>query len=283
MIIFVLTVFGLCFGSFINALVWRIYLLESNKNNSKHKRKRSPKDYSVIHGRSMCVYCEHDLSWKDLIPVFSWVSLSGRCRYCGHRISWQYPAVELVTALLFIASYIAWPEKIDFNFLSIFIFASWIFTLIGLVSLIVYDLKWMILPNKIVYPLIFLNIFTFFIEYLQNASTNTLINFIFSVVVASGIFWLIFQLSNGQWIGGGDVKLGILIGVLVADPYKAFMIIFLASTLGSLYSMPGVFLNKFDGKSKIPFGPFLIVATIVVYFYGSLAIEWYKSVALGIV
>lgn len=93
--IVVLLFLGLAFGSFINALVWRLR-----------------EGMSVARGRSMCVHCRHTLSWYDLIPVFSWIALGGKCRYCQRRISFQYPLVELATAAGWVASYTYWPREL---------------------------------------------------------------------------------------------------------------------------------------------------------------------------
>src|SRR5438105_4077844 len=83
---------GLAFGSFINALVWRIH---------------EKKDW--VRQRSQCPHCGHKLAAKDLVPVISWLALRGRCRYCGKPISLQYPLVELAMAAVFISSYYFWP------------------------------------------------------------------------------------------------------------------------------------------------------------------------------
>src|SRR3954465_436221 len=107
MIIAVLVVLGLCLGSFVNALVWRLH--EQEEGGSK---KAAAKKLSIIKGRSMCPHCKHALKPIDLIPVISWLSLRGKCRYCSKPISIQYPIVELSTALLFVVSYIWWPEPL---------------------------------------------------------------------------------------------------------------------------------------------------------------------------
>ena len=95
MIVLILFVFGLIFGSFVNAYVWRF-----------KKRK------NWVSERSICPNCKHVLRAKDLVPVLSWLSLRGKCRYCKKPISAQYPAVELFTALLFALSYAFWPYSL---------------------------------------------------------------------------------------------------------------------------------------------------------------------------
>lgn len=282
MIIFILGVIGLCLGSFVNALVWRIWVQSEESKTAKTNTKKAKKvDYSILHGRSMCVHCKHELSWVDLVPLASWIALRGKCRYCKKAISWQYPLVELLTALLFVASYIFWPTGLT-SFLDIANFASWLILLVGFVALAVYDIRWMILPNRLVYPMIVLASVLALVNVASGDSSvvSAALNCISSIMIAGGVFYLIFQLSNGNWIGGGDVKLGILIGLVVQDPYKAFMTLFLASILGTLIAVPSLLLGKMNSRSKLPFGPFLIIATIIIYLFGSSIIAWYKREVL---
>lgn len=144
MIIAVLVVWGLCLGSFVNALVWRLH--------EQAKKQKKETTLSITKGRSMCPHCRHNLSWRDLIPVFSWLRLRGKCRYCKKPISGQYPLVELMTATLFVGSYLFWPLDLqavgDWTH-----FGLWLVILTGFMALLVYDLKWMLLPNRIMYPL----------------------------------------------------------------------------------------------------------------------------------
>jgi prepilin signal peptidase PulO-like enzyme (type II secretory pathway) len=123
MIIVFLCGLGLIFGSFVNALVWRLAKQEGldagEPTPKKPKAKTSAKksvattDYSITTGRSMCPQCHHTLAAKDLVPVLSWLSLRGKCRYCGQPISRQYPLVELLTGLLFMVFYLGWPFSLS--------------------------------------------------------------------------------------------------------------------------------------------------------------------------
>ncbi len=275
MIIAVLTVFGLCLGSFVNALVWRVH------EQTKSSRKRA-KELSIMHGRSMCVHCHHELAWYDLLPGISWLLLGGKCRYCHKPISWQYPVVELLTASLFISSYIFWPTEVqNFGILAWISFAFWLVLLTGFVALLVYDLKWMLLPNRIIYPLMAVAAVFTGLNILNDFEISNFYNLILSVIIAGGLFLILFQISDGRWIGGGDVKLGFLSGLVLADPYQAFLMLFLASTLGTTVVIPGLLTKKFKATSRIPFGPFLVVSTIVVKLFGVSVIEWYKR-SLGV-
>ncbi|HUC95914.1 MAG TPA: prepilin peptidase, partial [Candidatus Saccharimonadia bacterium] len=139
---FIVLIFGLIFGSFINAFVWRINVKTKKINKNKV-------ELSILKGRSMCPDCRHQLSALDLIPLLSWVGLRGKCRYCKKPISYQYPLVELLTALLFLLSYIYWPYKLDF--LGYSLFAIWLIIILYFVSLAIYDIKYKLLPNIMVY------------------------------------------------------------------------------------------------------------------------------------
>src|ERR1039458_4192668 len=103
----IVIILGLCFGSFINAYVWR------TKLKSSLDKKEYRKSYTLLRGRSMCPNCRHVLSPLDLVPVFSWLYLTRKCRYCHKAISAQYPVVEILTMLLFLLSYLCWPIKFN--------------------------------------------------------------------------------------------------------------------------------------------------------------------------
>jgi len=291
MIILILAVFGLIFGSFVNALVWRLRQQEVNIQKKKTspkaaKNTRTANDLSIFNGRSMCPNCRHELKAKDLVPVLSWLSLKGKCRYCSRPISQQYPLVELLTAALFVLSYLLWPEQ--FSLVGWFYFSLWLVILTGLVALLVYDLKWMVLPNKIVYFLMLVAAIGFifsliFWQQLKGYSpagdlfvVRRLLDLALAVLVGGGFFYLVFQVSAGKWIGGGDVKLGFLIGLIVQQPWQAFMALFMASMLGTLIILPALILKKVSRQSRVPFGPFLIIGLIIVRLCGATIVGWYK-------
>jgi leader peptidase (prepilin peptidase) / N-methyltransferase len=269
MIYIVIGGLGLAVGSFINALVWRIHEQSKAKSQTPKAQQKSAhqNEYSILAGRSMCPHCKHTLAPSDLIPLLSWLALSGRCRYCKKPISRQYPLVELIAAFLFVVSFAAWPH--GFGSEGTLLFGSWLLLLTGLIALAVYDIKWMLLPNRIVYPLI-----TFWatVAILRatafGGGTGMIISVFLGVLVCGGLFWLIFQLSVGKWIGGGDVKLGFLLGMVAGGAMPGIMIVFLASLLGTVWTLPLLLNKKIGMKAQVPFGPFLIAATIIVYLFG---------------
>lgn len=263
MIIGILIVLGLCFGSFINALVWRV----QQQSLPKSKRPKNT-NLSIVRGRSVCVNCQHGLSHIDLLPVVSWLALRGKCRYCKKSISWQYPLIEIITAIIFVASYMLWEFEVKGS--EIIIFGLWLATVTSLVALALYDSRWMLLPNKIMkYSFGLATILALATLAIRSDSYSTsIINLILSVVISGGLFALLFYVSKGKWIGGGDVKLGFVLGLIVATPVYACLMLFLGSLLGCLVAMPAILFGSKTMQTKIPFGPFLIVATVVVYLFG---------------
>lgn len=267
MVILVLVVLGLALGSFANALVWRVY------KQSKSSKKLASK-YSITRGRSMCVDCGHKLSFLDLVPVISWVGLRGKCRYCHKKISWQYPGVELVTAVLFVLSYVFWPVGLAGK--EWLAFGLWLAILTGFVALIVYDFRWMILPNKIILPLYFLAVIFVVVKLWASADIiKSLSELVLAVFIGGGIFYILFRVSKEKWIGGGDVKLGLLLGALALTPMNAMMLLFFASLLGCIYILPRMLSKKITKHTKIPFGPFLIIGCILVVLFGQVVSDWY--------
>lgn len=284
MIIIVLVLLGLCFGSFINALVWRLHAQEGKRIRKQElgKKNKTPitqKSYSILNGRSMCLNCKHQLPAIDLIPIISWLSLGSKCRYCKKTISWQYPAVELLTAVIFVVFYLSWPFGFDQTWAYVW-FIGWLIAAVGLIALAVYDIKWMLLPDKIISSLGGLTIFFYILQFAFGRPTNDIWDLVFASFIGGSVFWLLYQLSKGKWIGGGDVKLGFLLGLLVAKPELSLLVLFLASVIGLIFTIPLLLSKKVVKSSKLPFGPFLITASFITILYGPQIIDWYKSIFL---
>jgi prepilin signal peptidase PulO-like enzyme (type II secretory pathway) len=271
MVIAILLVVGLCMGSFVNALVWRMH--------EQSRKKQPSKELSILKGRSMCPHCRHELTAKDLIPVLSWLALRGRCRYCGKPIARQYPLVELSAAALFVLSYIWWP--VAFSGPQTALFVLWLLLLTGFLALIVYDLRWMLLPDRMLAPLGVLAALWAVIT-IANADKPLIafLNTVGAVIVGGGVFYALFQVSKGKWIGGGDVKLGWLLGLIAGTPARSGLFIFLGALLGSLVSVPLLLTKRAGRNTVIPFGPFLILAIIIVQLFGHDILSWYKDTFL---
>jgi leader peptidase (prepilin peptidase)/N-methyltransferase len=280
MIIVALAIVGLGLGSFANALVWRVKEQEEEAGKNKPDRQYLEK-LSIAKGRSMCPYCKHKLASKDLIPVLSWLILKGKCRYCDKPIPIQYPVIELATAGLFAASYVWWPYGLHGS--QIAALGLWLLVLTGLMALLVYDMRWKLLPNRIIYPLFVLaGVFACLEVLTAFMPLEALVNTILAVLVGGGIFYGLFQLSGGKWIGGGDVKLGWLLGLILGTPARSFLLLFLASLLGTAISLPLLATNRLKRTSTIPFGPFLIIAAIIVQLFGRSILMWYQRTFLTV-
>jgi len=279
MIIVLLAVFGLIFGSFVNALVWRIHEQEALHEKKKKPTKKQLAELSILRGRSMCTHCHHELAGKDLVPLFSWLWLQGKCRYCGAPIGWQYPVVEAVTAGLFVASYIWWPDQL--TGIAVQQFVVWLGFVTMFVALAVYDLRWYLLPNRIVYPLNIIAVIEVLIVALNKHNLGALWEPLAGALIISGLFYLLFQLSAGKWIGGGDVKLAITLGLWAGTPLKACLVLFFASLIGTVVSVPIALRAKQGLKLRVPFGPFLLAATFLTVLFGTGVINWYIDRLLG--
>lgn len=271
MVIVILATLGLCFGSFVNALVWRLH--EQSKTRSKTRRR----ELSIAHGRSMCPSCKHTLAAKDLIPVLSWLELHGKCRYC-HKQFDDTPLAELLVAALFVLSYVFWPFA--WSGLGITLFVLWLSMLVVFVALLIYDIRWYTLPNRLVYPLQALALVSALVTWWLVPQSYGLLQLAGSLVVGAGLFWLLHTVSDGRWIGYGDVRLAVALGLVLGRVDLALLMLFLSSALGSVVAIPLLVTGKANRQSHLPFGPFLIIATIMVYLFGTSWIDWYQTYVL---
>lgn len=255
MIVIMLGLIGLAMGSFVGALVWRLH----TKRN-------------FVNERSECEDCHHKLAVLDLIPVFSWVFLKGKCRYCGAKISWINPVLELLVSALFVGSYIFWPLGFD-QWQAVASFAIWLIYIVLLAALFLYDLRWMLLPDRLVWPLIALGLYDGSLR-ASLAGSNYFLHVILGVAVLAGMYGLLYLVSKGKWVGFGDVKLGVFMGAALGAP-GAFLVLMLANIIGFLVVVPGLVSGKLTRKSRVPFGPFLIVAFIITGLFGQTILDWY--------
>ena len=226
--------FGLCFGSFFNVCGLRI-----------------PNGESVSSPRSHCTKCGHTLKWYELIPLLSFIIQKGKCRECGVKLSWFYPFSELATAILFTVCYHSFGISFDL-----------IIALTLVSTFIVSDLTYLMIPDRfIIIPSIIIIITDFF----KLGLIATLIQIGYGLL-AFLFMYLIMLLGNKifkkESMGGADIKLMFLAG-LALDPYLAIMVIFLSSFVALPVSMFLLIKNK---EHVIPFGPFIILSLLIIYF-----------------
>ena len=286
-IAFILGLFGLLFGSFAGATVWRLrarQLAADKAQGEPIEEKEFLQLKPLTEGtytskdRSRCLHCGHQLAWYDLIPLVSWVGLRGKCRYCRASIGWFEPLMEVATASFFVFSYLLWPEVIQGW--EVLRFALWLLTGVGLVILFAYDQKWFLLPDVVTFPLIGL---ASGMALIQIAQTPNHLAAVWSVTgavaILSGLYLLLWWVSRGRWVGFGDVKLGLVLALVLSDWVLAFVALFAANLIGCLVIIPGLVSKRLQRTSRVPFGPFLILGMVVAFFIGQPVIDWYTTLS----
>lgn len=237
--------YGLIFGSFFNVVGLRL-----------------PKGESIVSPPSRCTICDRRLTIKDLVPVLSFVFLKGKCRGCDTKIHWLYPVMELSTGLFFAFAY--WQLGFSFELVVAILFISM------LVIITVSDLAYMLIPDKV---LLF-----FGVPLIIARTFSPLDPWWDSVIGAAGGFGLLLLIAivSKGGMGGGDIKLFAVIG-LVLGLIPTLLTLFIAAFIGSIVGIIHLRRSKQGRKTPVPFGPSIALAAIIVYFYGSQMLDWYKN------
>lgn len=260
-------VFGLIIGSFLNVVIYRF---------GSGMR---------VTGRSKCLSCGKTLTAAMLIPLVSFLFMRGKCAYCGTKLSWQYPLVETLTGLLFvIAAHINGLFSMSASWHQLVVFGVEAAIWAVLVVITVYDLKHRIIPDLLSFIFALLAGLLLFIKWSWGLSVIPFLPFLDSVPVwinaAAGVllalpFALLWFFSGGRAMGLGDAKLAWGIGWFlgfaggVSAAVLAFWVAFFPSLLLLL-----VRSKHFTMKSEIPFAPFLIIGTLIVYTFGIDILSW---------
>lgn len=285
LVISLLVLLGLMFGSFAGASVWRLrsrQLIEDRREGEavdpKELKKLQPLSKSTLRSdRSRCLHCGHILAWYDLLPLVSWVTLRGRCRYCRTPIGKFEPLMELGTAGVFVLSYLLWPMSLEVP-VGLLTFLLWLVAVVMLVILFAYDMKWFLLPDQVMFPLIGVSAV---VAVVQASAADNVLSALMSLggalMILSGLYYFLWLISKGQWVGFGDVKLGIALALLLVDWQLALVALFSANLLGSLVVIPGMMLGKTGRKSHVPFGPFLIAGAMVAMLIGRGIVDAYAA------
>lgn len=262
---------GLIIGSFLGAANYRLKTAED-----------------IVFKRSYCPICKHEIRWYDNIPLLSFVVLFGRCRDCRKYISWEYPLIELMTGVLFagaalkffgssvlgisgiISGAVSANTVLDMSFL--------LFAVCYLMLIFWHDYDYMLIPDAVVYPAIVVTLFYQAYKYTQSPLGiadfhSPLTGALVAALGAALFFFFLIWISKGKWIGGGDVKLGFLAGLIVGWP-KILFVFFLTYLTGSVVSLALIALKKKTWKSQIPFGPFMVAAILIVLFFSDQIQFW---------
>lgn len=251
-------IFGAAVGSFLNVCIYRIPLKQDIVKESSH-----------------CMSCGHRLAWYDNIPIIAWIMLKGRCRYCGTRISPQYPAIELLNAVLWVITVVICGISVV-SFIKCFIISA-------LVVLSIIDWRTYEIPFGV-------NLFIFVCGMVvtvcsaagyggasDTAGMAAVWSHMAGMLVVSVPLWLLLILSRGRAIGGGDVKLFFAAGLALgtASTIVAFFASFLLAAIIHISRM------KLTGaESKLAMGPYISAGICISIWFGTHITNWYMNLML---
>lgn len=245
----VLFLLGLCVGSFLNVVIARV-----------------PEGRSIVSPGSACPRCATPIAWYDNIPLISFAFLLARCRKCEEPISWRYPAVELLTGLLFVW---ALAERgLTLDLIPAILLVSWLVAITGI------DLDHQLIPDVISLPGIIVGLVV---------STVTgrpgWFDSLIGILVGGGIFLLIIVASRGG-MGAGDMKMGAMLGAFLGWQL-VLVAILLAVLAGGTLAIGVLVLRRKGRKDALPFGPFLALGGLVSLFQGAALLTWYLGTFAG--
>ena len=234
-------ILGSIFGSFCNVCIYRL-----------------PINKSIVKERSFCPSCKSPINWYDNIPLLSFIFLKSKCRKCGNKINFQYFLVELITAISFIAIYFVFGLSITTLLLLIL---SVFFIIIFFI-----DLKHYIIPNELTFPLMAIGFLKSFDPNLNKAIFPNYINSLIGGLIGYLIIWFIIfaykKIRNKEGMGLGDAKLLAAIGFWFGWLSIPFTI-FISSLIALILVVPSVLNKSRNMSSQIPFGPYIIIGSIV--------------------
>ena len=261
----IFTLFGLCFGSFLNVLIDRL-----------PKREK-------ITGRSYCPHCKKKLNWYELIPLLSFIFLKGKCSACKKPISLQYPLVELATGILFpLTIYTYNLQLTTYNLQNFLTLCCLLLVVCCLIVIFGSDVKYYIVPDEIIYSAIFFALCYQIISNIQDFKSNffklfsALYPSFLSAIGAAVFFLLILFVTKGKGMGLGDVKIATFMGLFLSFP-NILVALFISFLSGSIVGLILIALKKKTLKSKIPLAAFLSPSTYIIFFWGGKIIERYLT------
>ena len=241
---------GAALGSFACCQAWRIrYKAEGKKELGK---------------RSVCLGCGKKLKWYENIPIVSWVAQRGKCRRCGKKIGGAEIISEVLGAVF--------GGLIGMKYLSALSFPSadlWlakgeillvvvIFTTMGIIA--IYDGKWGEMPTKLLWATVGLS--AVFVGVKIFEGEFKIIEVVEAVAILAGIYYILYKISKEKWVGGGDWILCLSIALMLGKPFLALVELTVSNILGLIIMVPA---RRGRKRREIPFGPFLVVAFMVIF------------------
>jgi len=245
---------GLCWGSFLTVIIWRVDDLKS-----------------IFKSRSHCDNCRQEIHWYDLIPIISYGILIGKCRHCRQKISAIYPSIEALTGIIFLLTYIKFG--ISWESLLLVVLFSVLILVLGydaIHMMVVDQFIWVAVAMAVVYQV-------FFGLDWSNWKPQ-LINLGIGILIGAAIPTLLVIFSRGKWMGEGDIGIGLIAGLVIGFPNILINYI-LAFFIGSIYGILMVAIKYKKMKDPIPFAPFMVIGIIITFFAGSVIFGWYQHLS----
>lgn len=272
----IIAILGLCVGSFLNVVIYRLPMILKNQWREecleflKHPKESSEEKFTLCLPRSHCPLCKTKIPMWHNIPLLSFIFLRGKCAHCSAKISWQYPIIELLSALF--ALYIAYHFGITWQTAGVLIF-TWC-----LLALVVIDIQHQLLPDNITLPLLWLGLLWNLNG--QFASLNSaVIGAVSGYAFMWCIAWAFRKVRKIEGMGYGDFKLTAVLGAWLGWQLLPLTII-LASVLGAVCGIAQIIAKKQSRTTPIPFGPYLALAGWIALFWGHDLMRWYWHLLL---
>jgi prepilin signal peptidase PulO-like enzyme (type II secretory pathway) len=234
-------ILGLLVGSFLNVIIHRL-----------------PQGKDIVVARSACPCCGNLISWYFNIPVVAWLYLRGKCSHCDQKIHWRYPLIELSVGLVF---YVTFPSDMTYYPLLNWFFKSYFFCVLTCHFFI--DLKHRLLLDKLNLALFVLVLPFSLIFY---APMHWLMGAVIGFAAPYGVSWAFYKLKGKIGLGGGDIKLWTVLGLFLG-PFGIMENIFLSCLLGSIVGVGLIAFKKYDRDLGIPFGPFIIIVSLLQLYF----------------
>ncbi len=266
-------VFGLLVGSFLNVVILRLpprlewHWRRDSREMLELPESTEPCPPGIVVQSSACPKCGHRLAPWENLPLLSFVLLRGRCRGCGMAISWQYPAVELLTGVMFAAC--AWRFGASPEALAAMVFSAMLVAMSGI------DLRTTLLPDQLTYPLLWMGLGLATIPMFV-----TPVQAIWGGLAGYLSLWTVYQafrlLTGKEGMGFGDFKLLAALGAWCGG-WAILPIVLMSSFIGAIVGSLWIGLRGRDRATPIPFGPYLAAAGWVQLLWGAQILQAYKA------
>ena len=233
--------FGIVIGSFLNVCIYRI-----------------PKKEDIVKVNSHCMSCNYNLKWYDLVPLFSYIFLGGRCRKCKTKISIQYPIIEGLNGILYVLVVLVNGFTIE-SLLYCLMFSA-------LITLSVIDFRTYEIPFGINLFILALGLIRVALDY------RNFLNYLIGFISVSGFLYLLYLLTKGRGIGGGDIKLMAVSGLMLGWKCN-ILALAIGCIVGSIIHIIRMKVSKED--HVLALGPYLSVGIMIAALWGETLIQWY--------